>query len=104
KLGRARPMAAECDRDPSYDRRCGDTGKLNASNLSGHTALAFTGAGLTCVHHLHLPLYGGGAADVMACVASTIVATSSGVLGVLPDHHYATDVILGAALGLASGT
>ena len=103
KAGRARPMALECDRDPSYDRRCGETGRLNTSNVSGHTALAFAGAGLTCVHHLHLPLYGGGAADVAACVAGLVVATGSGTLRILSDNHYATDVIAGAALGLGGG-
>jgi membrane-associated phospholipid phosphatase len=103
KLGRARPMAGECDRDPSYDRRCSDTDRLNTGNVSGHTALAFTGAGLACAHHLHLPLYGGGAADVTACVASVTLAATSGVLRVMSDNHYTTDVLLGAALGLGSG-
>lgn len=52
KVGRTRPLARECERDATYDRRCGETGRNNASFVSGHTAIAFTGAGLTCVHHL----------------------------------------------------
>jgi hypothetical protein len=103
KVGRARPSAQECDRDPSYDRRCEDEPRLNTSNVSGHTAIAFTGAGLTCAHHLNLPLYGGGAPDVAACVAAMSVATAQAVLRISSDNHYATDVVLGAALGLASG-
>ncbi|HVH43010.1 MAG TPA: phosphatase PAP2 family protein [Labilithrix sp.] len=103
KVGRARPSARECDRDPSYDRRCDDKPRLNTSNVSGHTAIAFTGAGLTCAHHLNLPLYGGGAPDIAVCVAALSVATAQAVLRINSDNHYATDVILGASLGLASG-
>jgi len=103
KVGRARPMARECDRDPSYDRRCGETARLNTSNVSGHTTIAFTGAGLVCAHHLNLPLYGGGAPDTFACVAAMTIATAQGVLRAQSDNHYATDVILGAALGIGSG-
>ncbi len=96
-------MARECDRDASYDRRCDETARLNTSNVSGHTTIAFTGAGLVCAHHLHLPLYGGGAPDTVACVAAMSVATAQGVLRISSDNHYATDVILGAALGIGSG-
>lgn len=103
KVGRARPMARECDRDSSYDRRCDETARLNTSNVSGHTAIAFTGAALTCAHHLHLPLYGGGAPDTVTCIAAMSIATAQGVLRVTSDNHYATDVVLGAALGIGSG-
>ena len=103
KVGRARPSARECDRDSNYDRRCEDKARLNTSNVSGHTAIAFTGAGLTCAHHTNLPLWGGGAPDTIACVAALSIATAQGVLRINSDNHYATDVILGAALGLASG-
>lgn len=103
KVGRARPMARECDRDASYDRRCDETARLNTSNVSGHTAIAFTGAALTCAHHLHLPLYGGGAPDTFTCVAAMSIATAQGVLRIHSDNHYATDVVLGAALGIGSG-
>jgi len=103
KAGRARPSAAECDRDPAYDPRCDDKARLNESNVSGHTSVAFAGAGLTCAHHLHLPLYGGGAPDVAACVAALSTATAQATLRVVSDNHYATDVILGSALGLAGG-
>lgn len=103
KAGRARPSAAECERDSSYDPRCDDVGRLNSSFLSGHTALAFAGAGLTCVHHLNLPLYGGSAADVVACAAALTAATTSGMLRIHSDNHYATDVLLGGVVGLGGG-
>ena len=58
KLGRVRPMARECATDPGYDGKCGNQGALNLSFLSGHTTIAFAGAGLMCAHHTNLPLYG----------------------------------------------
>lgn len=103
KVGRARPMAEECDRDESYDRRCGEKARLNTSNVSGHTTIAFTGAGLMCAHHTNLPLYGGGAPDTVACFAAMTIASAQGILRIHSDNHYATDVILGAALGIGSG-
>ncbi len=103
KVGRARPSARECDADPSYDARCSDTSRLNESNVSGHTAIAFAGASLTCAHHLHLPLYGGGAPDVAACVGAMMVAGAQGTLRVVSDNHYATDVLLGGAVGFTAG-
>jgi hypothetical protein len=98
KAGRARPSAVECDRDRDlgYDPRCEDKARLSHSNLSGHTSVAFAGAGLTCAHHLHLPLYGGGAPAIAACVAALSIGAAQAVLRVVSDNHYATDVILGA--------
>lgn len=103
KMGRVRPLAAECERDPGYDPRCNEHVRMNESNLSGHTSLSFAGAGLTCAHHLHLPLYGGGAADIATCATVLVAAGTQGVLRVVSDNHYATDVMLGAALGFTSG-
>lgn len=103
KVGRARPSARECDADQGYDARCGDVSRLNESNVSGHTAIAFAGASLTCAHHLHLPLYGGGAPDVATCIGAMMVASTQGVLRVVSDNHYATDVLLGSAVGFTAG-
>lgn len=103
KVGRARPMLEECERDPGYDRKCGNGPNLNSGFLSGHTAIAFTGAGLICAHHTHLPLYGGGAPDIAVCIAGLAAAFTQGTFRVTSDNHYASDVLLGAGLGLASG-
>jgi membrane-associated phospholipid phosphatase len=103
KHGRVRPLEKGCASDPDYAGKCDDPVALNQSFMSGHTAVAFTGAGLTCAHHRHLPLYGGGAPDVAICVATLAAATATGVLRVVSDDHYSTDVLLGAALGLGSG-
>lgn len=103
KLGRVRPAEKGCAEDPNYATKCSDPVALNQSFLSGHTAVAFTGAGLTCAHHRHLPLYGGGAPDIAICVATLAAASTTGVLRIVADDHYATDVLLGMSLGLLSG-
>jgi hypothetical protein len=103
KLGRVRPVDRGCQKDPNYSGRCGNDAQLNVSFMSGHTTIAFTGAGLTCAHHRHLPLYGGGAPDVMACAVALAAATTAGTLRVASDSHYATDVLLGAGVGLFAG-
>jgi hypothetical protein len=103
KLGRVRPSEDGCRDDPDYAPKCDSPVDLNQSFMSGHTAIAMTGAGLTCAHHRHLPLYGGGWPDVAICVATLAFASSTGVLRILSDDHYASDVLLGMGLGLASG-
>jgi membrane-associated phospholipid phosphatase len=103
KLGRVRPAEKGCRTDPNYSGKCDDPTALNQSFMSGHTAIAFTGAGLTCAHHRNLPLYGGGAPDRAICLLSLAAASSTGVLRLLSDNHYASDVLLGAGLGIASG-
>jgi membrane-associated phospholipid phosphatase len=107
--GRERPYLRECD-GPGGKPRAGYESYCDSkpeeqyqSFISGHTLLAFTGAGLTCAHHMYLPLYGGGAGDVLACVVATSAATAQGALRVSSDRHYMTDVAVGAALGFGSG-
>ncbi len=103
KLGRVRPMARECAKDPDYDYKCGSEKRLDQSFLSGHTTIAFSSAGLICVHHQHLPLYGGGVADPIACAAGMLAASAAGVMRIMSDNHYTSDVVLGAAVGITGG-
>ena len=103
KLGRVRPMGRECATDPNYDGKCNNPGNMNASFLSGHTTIAFAGAGLMCAHHTNLPLYGHRVADIAACATGLAAATTAGVLRVMSDNHYASDVLLGAGVGLFGG-
>ena len=103
KIGRVRPEERGCRTDPSYSKDCGKPAQLNASFMSGHTTIAFTGAGLICAHHQNLPLYGGGAPDLIACITALTAATTAGALRVSSDKHYSTDVLLGAGIGLFSG-
>jgi membrane-associated phospholipid phosphatase len=103
QVGRVRPLSDECARDAAYGKKCSDPADLNSSFLSGHTAIAFTSAGLTCAHHQHLPLYGGGAPDLLACLSALSLASATGALRVMSDNHYATDVTLGMGVGLLAG-
>lgn len=103
KLGRERPAGRGCVDDPQYSPKCRSEKGLTESFFSGHTAAAFTSAGLTCVHHQHLPLYGGGWADTLACVTMLAVASTEGALRIMTDDHYASDVLIGVGVGLASG-
>jgi membrane-associated phospholipid phosphatase len=97
---RERPSVPECRADPHYGV-C--TGGDNASFPSGHTAGAFTAAGLACIHHQYLPLYGGGVPDALGCIVPVTLATGDGVMRILADRHWSTDVIAGALFGYAVG-
>lgn len=101
-IGRDRPLGKECDDDPEYHSQCDQRNRF-AGFFSGHTALAYTGAALTCVHHRYIPLYGGGVADIIPCAATMATATVTGYLRLANDKHYISDVIVGAFVGIASG-
>ncbi len=100
-VGRARPSYSDCKAGTSVDPLC-NSGEF-ASFPSGHTSVAMTGAGLICAHHEELPLYGAHALDVAACVEGLTVATGVGVLRLMADRHYASDVLTGGAIGFFSG-
>src|SRR5581483_5951479 len=87
----ASPNAAACARD---DR--------NASFWSGHSAHAFTAAALVCTEHAELAIYGA-PWDAFACAASLTMATGVGAMRIVADRHWASDVIVGAAIGSLSG-
>jgi membrane-associated phospholipid phosphatase len=98
--GRARPYAQDCHPETlkTITRDCGGEND-NKSFYSGHAAAAFTSAGLTCVHHEHLPLYGGGPVETWACVWALSVASATGLFRIIGDAHYASDVLFGAGVG-----
>lgn len=99
-IGRERPGRGACYENPDIK---GCERKSTKSHPSGHTAMAFTGAALTCVHHSRLPLYGGGGADRIACAAAMGAAAATGLLRIAANRHFFSDVIAGAGVGLASG-
>ena len=75
----------------------------NQSFYSGHSAITATMAGLTCVHHQHLPLYGGGAADLAPCLVMISASVTTGLARLMADKHWASDVVLGWSIGTFSG-
>ena len=103
-VGRQRPYASDCRPGVTTVRgaACNPLGD-NQSFYSGHAAATFTIAGLMCVHHQHFPIYGGGLPDALACVGMLSVATTTGVLRMVADRHYASDVLTGTFVGLFSG-
>jgi membrane-associated phospholipid phosphatase len=100
-VARARPSYAECAVDHNFDPLC-DSGSF-ASFPSSHTSTAFTAAGLTCIHHENLPLYGGEPWDSVACAGAVAVASATGLFRIVGDRHYLSDVVLGAAWGFSLG-
>ncbi|WP_394851094.1 phosphatase PAP2 family protein [Pendulispora rubella] len=108
--GRARPYTDQCQPDGTtrdgsgrtLANGCGNDGDFQ-SFYSGHAAAVATMAGLTCVHHQHLPLYGGGVADLVPCLLMMGAAAGTGVSRVVADRHWSTDVLMGWGVGALSG-
>jgi len=92
-----------CADDPNYDDECGDVINGSQSFVSGHTAMAFTGAGLICTHHANLDLYGGGTPDVLACATGMVGAMMVGGSRIVADRHFFSDVLSGFAVGFTAG-
>ena len=69
----------------------------------GHTYSGFVGAGLSCAFHEHLNLFANEWYDSVTCAALLATATATGVLRMGADKHYASDVVVGAALGVTVG-
>lgn len=100
--GRERPYGRDCGGDlPSATVDCTSSSR-HRSFFSGHSALAFTSAALVCSHHQMLHLFES-AADPITCGAAFLLAGSVAALRVIGDVHYATDVLVGAAVGTAIG-
>lgn len=95
-LPRSRPEGAVCDPNTQYDPYC------VKSFWSGHTANVFAAASLVCVEHGEFSLYGG-KADAIACGSALVVASAVGVSRITSNNHHASDVIVGAAVGVAAG-
>jgi membrane-associated phospholipid phosphatase len=100
-------------RERPYGRTCG-TPELPAqtndcegnvryrSFFSGHSAFTFMAAGLICVHHTKLDLFGS-PGDEIACVTAYAGAAATATLRVAGDMHYASDVMVGSAVGTLVG-
>jgi membrane-associated phospholipid phosphatase len=106
--GRARPFVADCGKDGTVRDAAGHVlhvcdSSANESFFSGHSAAAATAAGLVCVDHQHLPLFGGGLPDLAPCILMIGAAGATGVLRIVADDHWASDVLLGWSVGAVSG-
>lgn len=74
----------------------------NTSFFSGHTSVAFSMASAICVQHSRIEIYGG-IADKVVCPAALTAATATGLLRIVADRHFASDVLAGAILGSLVG-
>ncbi len=107
-VGRERPMARACREDPERrqsDPTCDSSSDPDidpASFFSGHASLAFTSAALMCLNHTQLGLFGP-EGDAAMCATGVALASTVGLLRILADRHYATDVIIGALVGVIAG-
>jgi|HubBroStandDraft_6_1064221.scaffolds.fasta_scaffold87084_2 hypothetical protein len=108
-VGRARPYTLSCDANGQVVdaqghviQTCGTANDFR-SFYSGHATATATTAGLVCVHHQHLPLFGGGFADLAPCLLMIGVSVATGILRVVYDEHWASDVMVGWVDGVLSG-
>ena len=101
-VGRARPLYEPCLTDPDYAGMCSNKQRFQ-SFWSGHTAMAFTGAGLTCSNAAMLDLYDSEAGGVIACLGTLALATTTGYLRIAADRHWPSDVAVGALAGFTIG-
>lgn len=101
---RSRPHASRCSLEDRLLRpgRCGTQGRTR-SFYSGHSSAAFNAAGVVCISHAFMPLYGSTAADAFACGTAMLTATTVALLRVIADRHHFTDVLTGGVLGLLTG-
>jgi membrane-associated phospholipid phosphatase len=88
-VGRARPDAQPGTTD-------------NTAFFSGHTSTAFTTASVLCVQHAKLAIYRN-VADQIVCPASLTIAATTGLMRIVSDRHWASDVIAGAIFGTLVG-
>ncbi len=103
-VGRERPYVGElCDQSPERESTDCQGSNRYRSYFSGHATLAFTFASLTCMHHIQLPLYGGGPGEAIPCIGAMLVAGGVSTLRIASDQHYLSDVLTGAGLGTLSG-
>lgn len=102
-VSRQRPFGQDCGQGELPEDAIDCTGSFHyRSFFSGHSSFSFTGAALICVHHLQNELLGG-PWDAVSCAAGYAVAGTTATFRVVGDVHYASDVLLGAAVGTLVG-
>ena len=106
-VARERPYGTLCEAGGALDpktRDCRLDFNRYRSFFSGHATAAFASAGLVCVNHAFVPLYGQGRAPgVAACAGAVTLALATATLRVSGDQHWPTDIATGAVVGLSVG-
>jgi len=102
-IARERPYVNRCGGPSSLPNECGEgDSDRNRSFFAGHPTVGLAAAGLTCVHHAHLPLYGG-SGDIIACGLMVGAGVMNGLGRVVADKHYASDLTVGFGVGAFAG-
>ena len=101
---RERPIGRYCRMDPDYNDPICDDQPPAESFWSVHVSNAFTGAALVCVQHDALDLYGEAWSDGLACGTALAAAAATGLMRMMSDHTWITDVISGAVVGTLIGS
>jgi membrane-associated phospholipid phosphatase len=99
---RERPVTRACRPVVTDAAECART-DFDESFVSGHAAAAFTGAAFICLEHTRRAGFGARAADRATCAAALTLAGTTGLLRVVADAHYTSDVLAGALVGVLSG-
>jgi membrane-associated phospholipid phosphatase len=100
-IARQRPPFGACYDDPNANETCDD--RENLSFPSGHSASAWVGAGLVCVMHEKVELYGSGIENQIPCYAALAGATTVATMRIVSNNHYITDTVVGSLIGFGSG-
>ena len=102
-VGRGRPPYEDCANNTGNVPSMECVGTLSASFPSGHTALAFNAAGLSCAHHLYQGVYGNKTADIFACARDLVLASTEATLRIMGERHWFSDVFVGSLIGFGVG-
>ncbi len=105
-MSRDRPALKGCEEyGPEYSEEfCqNDAPRVTQSFISGHASSVYFGAGATCAHHQAFPMYGHRVADIGICALTVAAATTDGLLRIVADAHWMTDVLAGALVGFGAG-
>lgn len=100
---RERPIGRYCREDPDYNDPLCDDQPPSESFWSVHVSNAFTGAALVCAQHDALDLYGETWSDGLACGTAVAAAAATGLMRLMSDSTWVTDVISGAVVGTLIG-
>ncbi len=99
-VGRVRPQDSDCL------AAGGGSACLNPESVrsfpSGHFVETTTGASLICTQHLYMRLYGS-PLDGVTCATAIFFAATVGVLRMVADDHWATDIVASGAMGALFG-
>jgi membrane-associated phospholipid phosphatase len=97
--GRERPFGLGCDGYSGYSSDC-DGGSRFKSFFSGHSSLSATGAALMCKNAIRREVWGPGrGVKALVCGLGAGAAVGTGVLRMVADKHWMTDVLTGWAIG-----